>query len=370
MAIKKTPLIDPKRIAEPKQIDPPELDYLPRDPKRYRPPIGLIGCGGIATNHLRAYRKGNYHVAALCDVDRARAEALRDEFYPDAAVFDDYRKLLARDEIEVIDAATHPAERTAIVRAALEAKKHVLSQKPFVVDLDEGERLADLADQRGVRLAVNQNGRWAPHFSYIRAAIAAGLLGQRASVAMSVHWNHQWVRGTEFEKVKHLILYDFAIHWFDVIACIFAPKRASRVLASFAPAPGQTVRPNMMAQAIVEFDDAQATLAFDGAAPHGQSERTYVRGSIGSIECTGPDSKRQNLTLYLADGFARPALEGCWFPDGFRGTMGELLLAIEENREPSISARNNLDSLALCFAAVASAERHRPFAPGEIRRLP
>jgi hypothetical protein len=44
-------------------------------------------------------------------------------------------------------------------------------------------------------------------------------------------------------------------------------------------------------------------------------------------------------------------LEGVWFPDGFHGAMAELLCAFEERREPEHSARNNLRSLALCFAA-------------------
>src|SRR4029079_17535866 len=60
---------------------------------------------------------------------------------------------------------------------------------------------------------------------------------------------------------------------------------------------------------------------------------------------------------------------GSWFPDGFHGTMGELLSAIEEKREPTNSARNNLDSLALCFAAVASADRGEPVVPGSVRTL-
>ena len=43
--------------------------------------------------------------------------------------------------------------------SALEAGKHVLSQKPFVLDLDDGQELVDLADRNGLKLAVNQNGR-------------------------------------------------------------------------------------------------------------------------------------------------------------------------------------------------------------------
>jgi predicted dehydrogenase len=46
-------------------------------------------------------------------------------------------------DIEVVDIATHPADRVPLLHAALNARKHVLSQKPFVLDLDEGERLVD-----------------------------------------------------------------------------------------------------------------------------------------------------------------------------------------------------------------------------------
>jgi len=56
-------------------------------------------------------------------------------------------------------------------------------------------------------------------------------------------------------------------------------------------------------------------------------------------------------------------------PDGFRGTMGELLCAIEEDREPRNSARNNLQSLALCFAALASADSGEPVSPWEARKV-
>ena len=125
------------------------LPYRPRDPKRYRPSIGVIGCGGITKWHLTAYKNAGYNVAALCDIDRARAEMRRKEFYPDAFVTDDLADVLSRDDIEVVDITTHPPQRPPLIEAALMARKHVLSQKPFVLDLDEGERLADLADRDG-----------------------------------------------------------------------------------------------------------------------------------------------------------------------------------------------------------------------------
>ncbi len=352
------------------RIEAPELPYRPRDPKNYRPHIGLIACGGITKEHLAAYRAAGYRVVALCDVDLPRARKRKTEFYPDAKVYRDYHDLLKRDDVEVVDLAAHPSLRAAMIEDSLAAGKHVLSQKPFVLDLDFGRRMVDLADRKGVKMAVNQNGRWAPHFSYIHQAIRAGLLGEVMAVHASVHWDHGWVGGTEFEKIEHLILYDFAIHWFDLVGCFLDDRPARRVYASAARSPVQQVQPPLLAQALIEYDSAQASLVFDAHTRFGARDCTYVTGSQGTIVSSGPDLKRQTVTLYTSDGHATPALDGCWFPDGFHGTMGELLSAIEEDREPLNSARGNLASLALCFAAVASAQRNEPVEPGTVCRLP
>ena len=135
----------------------------------------------------------------------------------------------------IVDITTHPPRRPPLVEAALRAGKHVLSQKPFVLDLDVGERLADLADEMGVKLAVNQNARWAPHFSYIREAVRAGLLGSIDAIHCDVHWDHSWVKGTPFESVRHLILYDFGIHWFDFVRTIMDDVHAATHLRLDGP---------------------------------------------------------------------------------------------------------------------------------------
>jgi predicted dehydrogenase len=353
-----------------RRIAAPELPYQPRDPRRYNPPIALIGCGGISQSHLRAYRKAGYNVVAICNRHPEKAEARRREFYPDAKIYTDYRDVLRRDDIEVVDIATPPQVRRAQIQDALLAGKHVLSQKPFVLDLAHGHQLADLADRKGLRLAVNQNGRWAPHFSYIRAAIAEGLIGQVLSAHLSVHWNHDWIAGTPFDSIKHVILYDFAIHWFDIVTCFMGGRRARRVFASSAPAAGQRAKPPLLAQALIEYDDAQASLVFDGFTQFGPRDSTFVTGTDGTIESTGPDLDKQTVTLTTPKGYGRPHLSGKWFDDGFHGTMAELLCAIEEKRQPTNNARDNLQSLALCFAATRSADTGKHQVPGRITRMP
>lgn len=346
-----------------------KIEYRPKSPRVYQPQIGLIGCGGISHYHLRAYQSAGFVVSALADLDLSKAIARRDEFYPQANATDDFRQLLHNDAIEVVDITTHPAERPRLIEAALKAGKHVLSQKPFVLDLDEGQRLVDLADKKGRILAVNQNARWAPHYSYARQVVLGKIIGDIFGVHMSCHWDHRWVQGTAFEEIRHLILYDYAIHWFDLLRCFLPGHNPTRVFASTARATGQQLKPNLLAQAVIEFESAQATLAFDACVPFGSQERTYLSGTEGSLHSIGSGNQQQTLTVNVEQGSWAPILQGQWFPDGFHGTMGELLCAIEDKRPTTISAQDNLASLALCFAAIASADSGSPVRPGQIRRL-
>ena len=102
-------------------LDLPVVDYRPRDPISYRPAIGLIGCGGITSYHLGAYRAAGYRIVALFDVSTEAAEKSRAAYYPEAAVYSVADELLSREDIEVVDIATHPAQRSELIEKARQA---------------------------------------------------------------------------------------------------------------------------------------------------------------------------------------------------------------------------------------------------------
>lgn len=357
------------KSAELTEVPAPVLPYQPPAPRSYAPKIGLIGAGGISASHLDAYRAAGWDVAAICNRTREKAATLAQSHYPDATITTDAADILNDTEIEVVDITPHPADRVPLIEAALKAGKHVLSQKPFVLNLATGTRLADLADAQGRLLAVNQNGRWAPHLSWMREAVRAGHIGEVISAHISIHWNHGWIAGTPFEQVEDLIFYDFGIHWFDFLTSV-AGSRIKSVLATKSRATGQGARVPLLAQALVRLEDGQASLVFDGGVPHGPRDSTYIGGTEGSLRSGGPDLGQQEVLLTTGAGIARPDLTGTWFNDGFRGAMGELLCAIEDGRRPLHDARRNLDSLALGFAAIASAREGREVEVGAVTALP
>jgi predicted dehydrogenase len=341
------------------EVPAPDLPYRPLMPRDRSAGIALVGAGGISGAHLEAYARYGLNVVVICSRNLEHARARRDAFFPAARIADDFESVLNDPGIEVLDIATHPGVRVDLMRRALLAGKHVLSQKPFVEDLAIGRELVDLADSKGLSLAVNQNGRWAPHLAYLREVAASGLIGEITGVHVAIRWNHGWIAGTPFEAIDDLVLWDFGIHWFDFLASVIG-GRAARVQATTARAAGQTVRPPLLASVLVAFEGGQASLVFDGATRYGARDAIVVIGTRGTATSEGPDLGSQTVELHTAEGVARPVLEGRWFNDGFAGSMGELLAAIEDKREPLNSARANLATIRLCQAAVRSARSRRP----------
>jgi predicted dehydrogenase len=159
------------------------------------------------------------------------------------------------------------------------------------------------------------------------------------------------------------------VHWFDIATVFLGGRRARSVYAITGPAPGQPIAPPALASIVADYGDAQVRWNFHAANRFAPCERTFLCGAKGSAESSGPSLLEQRVTFTNARGTASPELKGNRFENGFQGAMGELLCAIEERREPSHSARGNLVTLELAFAALASAESGRAVKPGAIRRL-
>src|SRR5262245_48905842 len=81
------------------EVAAPDLPYRPPLPARYRPRIALVGAGGISAAHLAAYKAAGLDVAVICNRTLSKAEARRDEFYPEAEATDDIQRTLLRDDI-------------------------------------------------------------------------------------------------------------------------------------------------------------------------------------------------------------------------------------------------------------------------------
>lgn len=338
-------------------IDDPPVRFAVEPPaERHR--IGLIGCGNIAGIHLDAYRGAGFDVVAMCDVDQQQAVERRDEFYPDATVYGDFGVMLSSEDLDVIDVTTPPEPRVHIIRECLETGHHVLSQKPFVDDLEDGERLVSIAAERGLKLAVNQNARWSPDVGLARAAVEEGLLGDPYGFYATRCWDFNYIAG---DSIPNRLLSHYMIHWFDMVRWLLPDACLRRVVTHTDASPSQAPEQPTFGQALVTFDDGRAVLTFDGNVRAGETYDFRLCGVDGTIESSGVDLDNRSVVLH------RPSVQpvaarihGDWFPDGFRGPMASLLRAIETDREPPHSGADNLETLRLVRSAIESAETGQP----------
>ena len=349
---------------------PTEGELTPVDPSRHR--IALIGCGAISALHLAAYRDAGFVVSLLCDRSLAKARSRRDELFPGAGITTSVQDVLGDPDIDIVDVATHVHGRPPLVRQLLLAGKNVLSQKPFVQDLDEGEMLIELAGREGKLLAVNHNGRWAPHFAVALACVARGDIGTVTSADFDVYWSHDLVVQDEpkFAGMFDVLVYDFGIHWFDVVAQLFPKTEPATVWASAGMRPGQCISAPTQLDVVVEYPAARASIRFRASSRRAESGSFRIEGTDGVIRHSGASLGGGDVRIDTETGSAVVRPSGDWWTNGMTGTMAELMAAVEHHRLPRHAATTSLPGLALCFAAMQSIRSGHVVAAGSARTVP
>ncbi len=153
----------------------------PEQAKNDRPHIGAIGVGGRGSAVLeQAAMFGD--VVAVCDVDRTHAERAREKHGGQATIYDDYRHLLQRQDIDVIVNATPDHWHTAINIAACQAGKDVYTEKPLTLTIDEGKQLSHVVEATGRVVQVGTQQRSEIPFQTAVELVRNGRVGKLQQV--------------------------------------------------------------------------------------------------------------------------------------------------------------------------------------------
>jgi predicted dehydrogenase len=157
--------------------------------------IGIIGCGTIAPAYLRTLAKApSARVIALADLDVGRARARADEFGVSVATTPD--ELLKRDDVGLVIDLTVPSAHHDVNRRALEAGKHVYSEKPLAASAQEARALLELAERVERQLGCAPDTFLGVGYQTARTVLDDGAIGRPiAAVAHMVtrgpeRWHH------------------------------------------------------------------------------------------------------------------------------------------------------------------------------------
>ncbi|MDO8544799.1 MAG: Gfo/Idh/MocA family oxidoreductase [Opitutaceae bacterium] len=166
--------------------------------------VAMIGCGSRGTKDAIDCLKSDPGVVivAMADMFQDRINSslaqLKKEFAARVKVtpettflgFDAYKKVMAMREVDIVLLLTPPGFRPPMVRAAVEAGKHIFMEKPGAVDPVGIRSLfasSDLADQKRLSIVVGTQQRWQPHYQELMRRVHAGELGD--IVGGQAYWN-------------------------------------------------------------------------------------------------------------------------------------------------------------------------------------
>ncbi|MBQ7637676.1 MAG: Gfo/Idh/MocA family oxidoreductase [Clostridia bacterium] len=129
--------------------------------------------------HAPAYRDDpRVEVTAVCDIIEERAVYLRENYFPNAKVYTDYRELLRDPEVNAVDICTPNDLHSEIAVAALNAGMDVFCEKPDAVDVEKAMEMRQAAEKSGKLLMVMRNNRFTSASRYLKSFIEDGRAGE------------------------------------------------------------------------------------------------------------------------------------------------------------------------------------------------
>jgi myo-inositol 2-dehydrogenase/D-chiro-inositol 1-dehydrogenase len=178
--------------------------------------IGIVGAGRIAQIMSAAYsRIRECRLQAVNDVIRGAAERHAARFNI-PVIYDDYRQLLASQDVDAVLVCVPTQLHEEITLAAAEAGKHIFCQKPMALTVEQCERMTQAAESNGVVLQVGFMLRFTPPFEEVKQRLEAGEIGNLIAIRSAVfgweptdEWFYDPSRGGG-------VLIDTIIHTFDL----------------------------------------------------------------------------------------------------------------------------------------------------------
>jgi UDP-N-acetyl-2-amino-2-deoxyglucuronate dehydrogenase len=347
--------------------------------------LGIVGAGVISATHADAIATlPGARLIAVTDVEPERAKSLAARH--DCAAEPDLDALLARDDVDVVSVCVPSGLHAEVGIQAAAAGKHLVVEKPIDVSLEAADRLIGAVRAAGVVMTVISQHRFDRGLIELRRLLDGEELGRLVLGEASTKWYRSqayydsaaW-RGTWALDGGSLM--NQGIHYLDLLLWSMGP--AAEVTALFSTQTHQ-IEAEDAALAVLRFaSGAVGTIVASTAVFPGFAQRLEISGTGGTVVIEDGEIVRRELS---ADGSGLGVPAGATARGGAPASaaatpagldiashaaqIGDLLEAIGEGREPSVTGEDGRAALEVVCAVYESAREARtvrlPLAP----RLP
>ncbi len=329
----------------------------------------LVGCGNMAAGWARAINsndllKGRIEIVGLVEpvAETAKAYAAAHGFHA-AQIFSEIGPALGATNPDIVFDITPPDARAGVVQAALNSGAHVLSEKPMAASLSDARTLAAVADAADRRFCVIQNRRYKKSIRRIKAFLASGALGEITGLHADFFLGARF--GGFRDHMAHVLLLDMAIHHFDA-ARFMSGLNARRVHCVETNPKGSWYDRDASAFATFEMEN-DVVFSYRGSwcaegANTSWEAAWRITGSKGTLIWDGEDGIearlghgevefiRETVPAEIPDPVSEDELHE------HASVIAAFLEAVETGKRAETDSSDNLNSIAMVFGAIKSAE--------------
>lgn len=329
--------------------------------------LAVLGMGRQGQIHSRnvAHMVPGAQLVCASDVSMERVERVGIDGID---LYDDYRRVLDRNDLDGVVVATSTDTHEEVVRAAADAGLHILCEKPIATTLPAIDSLLEYVDAKGVKFMVAFNRRFDPTFLRVRRMVEDGTVGD--PMIVNITSRDPEPPHLEYLKVCGGIFFDTAVHDFDM-ARYLSGLEIEEVYATGSVMVDERIGD------LGDLDTTMITLRFENGAVGSinNSRRTGFsydqRVEVMGSKATAFGGNEQPTRASWIDPAGTHSDVPLYFnmeryPAAFLGEMQGFVDSIANDTVPLSTGRDGRIAVALSMAAQKSHAEHRPVRLEEI----
>ena len=330
----------------------------------------LIGCGRIATNHMKAAVNNQLEISAVCDVVPEHMEVLlaKHELQNDMSIlrYTDYKSMIQEVKPDLVSIATESGIHAEIALFCIDHGVHVIIEKPMAMSISDANEIIRCSEEKHVKVSACHQNRFNIAVQEMRHALEAGRFGRLSHGSIHVRWNRNqgyydqapW-RGTWAQDGGALM--NQCIHGIDLLRWTFGGE-IEEVYGQTRQQFHDYLEAEDVGMAVVKFKNG-AIATIEGTTnvyPKNLEETLYIFGEKGTVKIGGTSTNNIDVWDFSDESEADIKNKGLQeetsnvYGNGHTSLFADMIDAVQNDRKPYVDAYAGRDALELVLAIYKS----------------
>lgn len=327
--------------------------------------FAIIGCGFIAKKHALAIENiPSAKLVAVCDRIPEMMNYYIEKF--DVAPYTDLTEMLKDTSIDVVCICTPSGLHAVIAEEVAAAKKHIVLEKPIAMNLEETNRIIETSKSHNVKLTIVHPNRFRTVVQETKKILDLNMLGKISHANCLVNWNRgqeyyeqaPW-RGTKTHDGG--VLMNQAIHNLDLLLWFMGKPEE---IFSMSATRLRNIEAEDVSTGVIRFENGALANVQASATvyPKNFEESITIFGEKGTIKIGGSNAlyfeklEVEGLTDFQVSEITERVEKDPWGTPGHQRIIEEMILAIENDYEPTVTGEDGKRALELVLAFYESAD--------------